>query len=130
MIQVPGEYCVGNGGESLRFRLFPCKKNEQIPKNEYTKWFDYDKIRGTLCLRNYREGDRLGMQTGSKTVKSLWVEHKVPAEARKHRALLADEAQVLWLPGIRSCDNYRVDESTKTVLEVRRNGGRIDGSEC
>lgn len=130
MIQVPGEYCVGNGGESLRFRLFPCKKNAEIPKNEYTKWFDYDKIRGTLFLRTYREGDRIGLKCGRKTVKSLWVEHKVPVEQRNTRVLLTDEEQVLWIPGVRCCDNYRIDAGTKTVLEVQRSGGYEDGSEC
>lgn len=129
-VSIPGEYSVGTAGESLRFCLFSYKKNTEIPKNEYTKWFDYDKIRGTLCLRTYREGDRLGMKEGSKTVKSVWVEHKVPAEQRRCRVLLADEEQVLWIPGVRCCDNYRVDEFTRTVLEVHRNGGKTDGSEC
>ncbi len=130
MVEIPGEYPLETEGESLRFRLFSYKKNTEIPKNEYTKWFDYDKIRGTLSLRTYCEGDRLGMLEGSKTVKSVWVENKVPAEQRKSRLLLADEAQVLWIPGMRCCDNYRIDDGTKTVLEVQRNGGKIDGSEC
>ena len=129
-VEVPGEYPLGDTGEFLRFRLFSCQKKEEIPKNEYTKWFDYDKIRGTLCLRTYYEGDRIGIRDGSKTVKSVWVEHKVPVEQRCRRVLLADEAQVLWIPGVRCCDNYRVDEGTKTVLEVQRNGGEINGSEC
>ena len=129
-VRAPGEYETGTKGESLRFRVFSCEKNAEIPKNEYTKWFDYDKIRGTLCLRTWREGDRMGMQQGSKTVKSIWVEHKVPVEQRTRQILLADEAQVLWIPGVRSCDNYRIDETTKTVLEVQRNGGSEDGSKC
>ena len=129
-VVIPGEYPLGTTGESLRFCLFSYKKNIEIPKNEYTKWFDYDKIRGALCLRTCREGDRLGMREGSKTVKSVWVEHKVPAEQRRHRVVLADEEQVLWIPGVRCCDNYRIDETTKTVLEVQRNGGETDGSEC
>ena len=129
-VKVPGNYPLGTTGEFLRFRIFSYQKNEEIPKNEYTKWFDYDKIRGTLCLRTYCQGDRLGLSVGSKTVKSVWVEHKVPAEERNRRVLLADEEQVLWIPGVRCCDNYRVDAGTTTVLEVLRNGGEIDGSEC
>ena len=123
-VRIPGEYLLGDTGESLCFRVFSCEKNAEIPKNEYTKWFDYDKITGVLCLRTYRDGDRIGIQNGSKTVKSVWLEHKVPAEQRRRRLFLADDAQVLWIPGIRSCDNYRVDENTKTVLEVQRNGGK------
>ena len=128
-VGIPGEYFYGTAGESLYFRLFSYEKNAEIPKNEYTKWFDYDKIRGTVCLRTYREGDRIGLKSGSKTVKSVWVEHKVPVEQRHLRVLLADEEQVLWIPGVRCCDNYRIDGETKTVLEVQRNGGYSDGSE-
>ncbi len=123
-VKVPGDYPLSDTGEFLRFRVFSYQKNKEIPKNEYTKWFDYDKIRGTLCLRTYCTGDRLGLLEGSKTVKSVWVEHKVPAEERGRRLLLADEEQVLWIPGVRCCDNYRIDEETKTVLEVQRNGGK------
>ena len=130
VIRIPGDYFWGTKGEVLRFRLFSCEKNTEIPKNEYTKWFDYDKIRGTLCLRTYREGDRIGLKSGSKTVKSVWVEHKVPVEQRRLQVLLADEEQVLWIPGVRCCDNYRIDGETKTVLEVQRSGGYENGSEC
>ncbi|MDD5899862.1 MAG: tRNA lysidine(34) synthetase TilS [Lachnospiraceae bacterium] len=128
-VQVPGVYPLGHTGETIQVRTFPYKKNEKIPKNEYTKWFDYDKIRGALSLRTYHEGDRLGIQKGRKTLKSIWVEHKVPVEQRRKQVLLADEEQVLWIPGLRCCDNYRIDETTRTVLEVQRNGGNEDGRE-
>lgn len=123
-VEVPGEYVLGESGERISFRTFPYKKNQEIPRNEYTKWFDYGKIKGALRLRPRREGDRLGMLQGSKSVKALFTEQKIAKEERSSRLLLADEAQVLWVPGVRSCDNYRVDESTTTVLEVRVYGGK------
>ena len=128
-VEVPGDYFAEQEGKSLRFRTFPYKKNAEIPKNEYTKWFDYDKIRGTLWLRSYRTGDRLGLLTGTKSVKSFWTEYKIPKEERHKRLLIADDEQVLWIPGIRSCDNYRVEENTKIVLEIQMNGGKENGSE-
>ena len=129
-VEVPGEYFTEREGESLRFRTFPYKKNAEIPKNEYTKWFDYDKIRGTLWLRGYRTGDRIGLLTGSKAVKTLWTECKVPKEERGNRMLVADDEQVIWIPGVRCCDNYRIDESTATVLEIQKSGGKENGSKC
>ncbi len=106
------------------FCCFPYKKNTEIPKNEYTKWFDYGKIKGALRLRTRREGDRIGMKQGSKSVKALFTEKKIAREERGKLLLLADDEQILWVPGLRSCDNYRIDETTKTVLEVRMNGGK------
>jgi len=129
-VPLPGEAKVEWRGETLCFRTIPYKKNAKIPKNEYTKWFDYDKIKGTLCIRTYREGDRIGLLSGSKAVKAVWTEQKVSVQRRRTQLLVADEVQVLWIPGVRCCDNCRVDETTKTVLEIRRNGGNADGSEC
>lgn len=124
LVEVPGEYSVGAAGETMVFCCFPYKKNTEIPKNEYTKWFDYGKIKGALRLRTRREGDRIGMKQGSKSVKALFTEKKIAREERGKLLLLADDEQILWVPGLRSCDNYRIDETTKTVLEVRMNGGK------
>lgn len=125
-VAIPGEYFLGPAGEKIRLRTFSYKKNREIPRNEYTKWFDYDKIKGTLRLRVRREGDRLGMLCGSKQVKALFAEKKIAKSERGKRLLLADEVQVLLVPWVRACDNYRVEETTKTVLEVQLYGGSKD----
>ncbi len=122
-VEVPGEYRISSKGDTLTFRCFSYEKNGEIPKNKYTKWFDYDKIEGALYLRLRKDGDRMGMVQGSKSVKQLYMEHKIEKEERGRSLLLADEAQVLWIPGVRSCDNYRIDDKTKTILEVRLSGG-------
>ncbi len=124
--EVPGDYYLGTEGKRISLRTLSYQKNMEIPKNEYTKWFDYDKIKGALQLRPRRAGDRLGMLAGSKSVKALFAERKLTKEERGNCLLLADEAQVLLVPWVRSCDNYRVEETTKTVLEVRLYGGRTN----
>ena len=35
----------------LIFSDFPREKGVEIPKNQYTKWFDYDKLKDTLSVR-------------------------------------------------------------------------------
>ncbi|MCA5964078.1 hypothetical protein LC724_32220 [Blautia sp. RD014234] len=39
----------------------PCfsRENQQIPEKKYTKWFDYDKIKGNLTVRKRQPGDYL-----------------------------------------------------------------------
>lgn len=122
-VEIPGEYVLRDGTAVLRFRCFPYAENEQIPKNEYTKWFDYGKIKGALRLRTRHDGDVLGMVQGTKSVKSIFNEKKIGTRQRNRMLLLADEEQILWIPGVRACDNYRVDESTVMILEVQMNGG-------
>ena len=40
----------------LQMHTFPCENGDEFPKNQYTKWFDYDKIKGTLSLRHRSRG--------------------------------------------------------------------------
>lgn len=122
-VTVPGNYVLSDGASVLSLRIFPYTENEQIPKNEYTKWFDYGKIKGTLKLRTKRDGDVLKMVQGSKSLKSIFNEKKIGTRQRNRMLLLTDEAQILWIPGVRACDNYRVDASTAMILEVQMNGG-------
>ena len=43
----------------LHMTVFSRQKDQEIPKNQYTKWFDYDKIKVTLSVRTIRTGDYL-----------------------------------------------------------------------
>ena len=125
-VEIPGTYPLGPEEGRLAFCRFLYKKSLEIPKNECTKWFDYAKIKGALRIRSKVPGDRIGMLQGSKSLKTLMTEEKIPKEERTRRRLLADERQVIWVPGVRACDNYRVDESTQEILEVRWIGGKGD----
>ncbi len=101
-------------------------QNEEIPKKIYTKWFDYDKIKGTTRLRTRQEQDYLVIDArGSrKTLKKYFVDEKIPARWRDHVLLLADDTHILWVIGHRISEDVKVTEHTKRILEIRVNGGR------
>jgi len=92
-----------------------------IPKDIYTKWFDYDKISSVATVRNRREGDYLvinsSMQT--KSLKEYLINEKVPKDERDKFLLLADKDHIMWIIGMRISEYYKVTEDTKRVLEVR-----------
>ena len=46
-----------NRDVSVEMKVFPLKKDMEIPKNQYTKWFDYDRIKDTLSVRTRETGD-------------------------------------------------------------------------
>lgn len=96
-------------------------KWDEFPKKNYTKWFDYDKIRGTLVVRTRRNGDyiRVGKTFGKKKLKDFFMDIKMPRDERDTVALLADEEEVLWIIGHRINDRYKVTEGTTKVLEVQ-----------
>ena len=117
-----------NGEKTLNMRVFPCKNWEEFPRNQYTKWFDYDKINGGLTVRTRQPGDYFILPGGGrKTVKSYLIDEKIPREERDRLLLLADGTHILWIVGRRISEYYKVTEHTRMVLEVHADGGKKSG---
>ncbi|MCI9255225.1 MAG: tRNA lysidine(34) synthetase TilS, partial [Lachnospiraceae bacterium] len=106
------------------------EKEQNIPQNRYTKWFDYDKITTSLLLRTRRQGDYMTIDEAmhTKTVKQYMINEKIPKMQRDSMHLLADGSHVLWIPGYRISQKYKVEESTERILEVRLEGGSNGGT--
>lgn len=112
----------------LQMHTFPCENGDEFPKNQYTKWFDYDKIKGTLTVRTRQTGDYITLKDGrKKTVKAYMIDEKIPRELRDRVTLLAEDHHVLWIVGWRISEYYKVTEDTDYVLEVQADGGRENG---
>ena len=123
------------GGETfvfsfLEIKLNSCEKEQNIPENRYTKWFDYDKITTALVLRARRRGDYLTIDTAlhTKSVKQYMIDEKIPKKQRDSMYILADGSHILWVPGYRISEFYKVDESTKRILQVQLRGGYYGGT--
>ena len=124
----PVSYIVG--GREMIFSVQPFGGNTQeIPQNQYTKWFDYDKIKGVLLLKTPEAEDIISLYTDGRGKRVLEVlkEAKVPKEKRERQWVLAEGHQVLWIPGIRGSEAYRVTEDTKRVLIATIRGGNKNG---
>ena len=96
-------------------------KNQDIPKNLYTKWFDYDKIKGNLKVRSRQSGDVIGIKgiNGTKKLKKYFIDCKIPLDERDKIPLLADGNNIIWIIGHRINEQYKITASTKKILEVR-----------
>ena len=106
------------------------QKEQNIPQNRYTKWFDYDKITTSLLLRKRQPGDYLTIDAAmhTKSVKQYMINEKIPKMRRDSMHLLADGSHVLWIPGYRISQKYKVEENTERILEVRLEGGSDGGT--
>ena len=111
--------------QTIKTCVFEKKNEEMIPSNLYTKWFDYDKIEQPLILRNRCKGDYLIINEdgGRKSIKQYMIDEKIPKENRDQILLLADGSHVLWVVGKRISYYYKVQESTKKIIEVKITGG-------
>ncbi len=109
-------------GQRMHFSLISCENAaetaQNIPKNNCTKWFDYDKIATGLCLRTKEPGDYFVIHPdgGRTTLQDYFVDCKIPTEERARAVLLCDGQKVLWAPGYRTSEDARVGENTKRIL--------------
>ena len=106
----------------MQFRILKySKKDAEIPKKLYTKWFDYDRIKNRLYLRTRKPGDYfvLDGQGHRQKLKDYWMNEKVPKQKREQIVLLADGSHILWAVGGRISEYYKVTEQTKRILEVQ-----------
>ena len=112
----------------LHMTVFSRQKDQEIPKNQYTKWFDYDKIKDTLSVRTRRTGDYLILPSGgSKTIARYMIDEKIPKEKREQILLLAEGSHVLWVVGFRISEYYKIEEHTENILQVTCDGGKDYG---
>lgn len=92
-----------------------------LKNNDYIKYFDYDKILNDnlkLILRKRRAGDfikPLGM-SGTKTIKEIFIDEKIPREEREEVMLVCLGSKVIWIIGSRINEDFKVTKDTKQVL--------------
>lgn len=95
-----------------------------FPENQYTKWFDYDKIKKSPVFRTRQKGDYLTIRDGKgklchKKLKDYMMDVKIPPNERDFVMLLAEDSHVIWAVNYRVSEYYKVSENTKRVLQVQ-----------
>ncbi|MFR8536424.1 MAG: hypothetical protein ACLVD1_07980 [Lacrimispora saccharolytica] len=101
------------------FRYFSYKKGTEIPKNQYTKWFDCGRIKGMPVVRNRQSGDYITLADGrTKTVRRFMIDERFPGRSGIP-CCLADGSHILWIVGYRISEYYKVGPDTVRVMEVR-----------
>jgi tRNA(Ile)-lysidine synthase len=91
-----------------------------VPRKQYTKWLDYDRIKANPVLRTRHEGDRLVINAGggTKSLSDYFTDRKVPRMERDKRAVIADGSLILWIVGDRLGGHVKVTGETKRVLRI------------
>ena len=102
----------------LQISAINKKTLQNIPQKKYTKLFDYDKIKGNVIVRKRMQGDFLTIneQNQRKTLKSYFVDKKIPREERSCIWLVAEKSHILWIIGDRISNYYKIDNNTKNIL--------------
>ncbi|QQY79482.1 tRNA(Ile)-lysidine synthase [Keratinibaculum paraultunense] len=123
-LNMEGTTYIDEIGYSFNVKVLPVTDISKIDKNKrFIKYFDYDKIKGDLYVRNRKAGDRFvpyGMK-GTKKIKDYFIDEKIPKDKRDNIPILTDDENILWIVGYRSSELYKITPHTKKVLVVSLN---------
>lgn len=119
-IEVPRNGLVENQYFAVRTEVVRREDLRFERDNRNVEFLDFDKVKGRLILRKWRQGDRirpLGMK-GYKKVSDVFVDYKVPLWKKEMIPVLVDNEEVVWVCGLVISDNYKIDERTKNILRI------------
>ncbi len=119
-VKVPETYLIPEIRKKITFSFLDYEKNMAIPKNSCTKWFDYDKIKNAIFLRTRKPGDfmQINKEGGTKPLKEIFINDKIPKEKRNNIPLLCDGAHVMWITESRISEAYKLSCESKKILVV------------
>ncbi len=96
---LPGENELGDYGTIY---LTVVKKNFEdyinIYKSAIKACFDSDRINGMLYAKSREAGDVITLSSGTRTIKKLFNDKKIPISKRKVLPFICDSRGILWIP--------------------------------
>ncbi|MEO0129479.1 MAG: tRNA lysidine(34) synthetase TilS [candidate division WOR-3 bacterium] len=110
-------------GESVDIGRFVVKgeilkKFDLKKRQDNCEVFDFSQIYPPLVLRNRTEGDIVKIKNGTKKLKKILNEKKVPANERNNVVVLCDRKGILWVIGIYRAYRAFINNKTKDILKV------------
>lgn len=94
-----------------------------IQMEKTSKWqtdIDSQSVKNGLLIRTWQEGDRiqpLGMK-GTKSLKKIWQEHKIPRETRNRLPILCYHNEIVWIPGCCEAEPFKVTAETESMVRI------------
>ena len=121
-LNIPGETQVEKPGLTLLAEIIDPSETDFPADQGNQAFLDFDKTGDDLVIRFFQAGDRLrplGMK-GTKKLKSLFIDEKVPQEIRSSIPILTTgDNDIIWVYGMRVAHIYRVTSDTNKVLFIK-----------
>ena len=108
-----GEYFVSDNDSYI----FSEKKLKQYNTNYFE--LCYNGMVFPLYLRNRSNGDKMILKVGTKKVKDILIDKKIPLSKRDKLFMIADENSVFWIPGIKKSHQDRTCTKKIYIYEVK-----------
>lgn len=123
-----GTTVVAAAGMAFKAALM-APRDAAMPADHWQALFDADQVGRSLVVRNFRPGDRIRPlgAAGSRKVKEVFIEARVPAERRRSFPVVVLGDRVAWLPGLKRGEVGLITPTTRRVLRVTAR--RLDGGD-
>jgi tRNA(Ile)-lysidine synthase len=109
----------GSGTALLGGRELLVKWNPEKSLDLMSECLALASPRFPLTIRARRPGDRIHLTVGTRKLKKLFLEARIPEPERRQVPLLVDGAgSVLWIPGVAEAAPHGDTSETKSVLHI------------
>lgn len=131
-LPLPGEVDLANGWKltSTLVDLTPEERERWLQnRDDLRAAMDPETLPEKLVMRQRKEGDRmrpLGM-SGTIKLSDLFINERVPAQARVFWPVIAQEDEIIWVVGLRMGDDYRLSRSSTRALVLEVEAPPIHG---
>ncbi len=124
-LSVPGQIRFDNRRLSCDFcRLSPEEYESLVGQMKQDRFFvclDLDRITQPLVVRTGTEGESfrpLGSGGHRQKLSDFWINSKVTHEYRRNYPLVADQNEIIWIPGFRPADFCKLSPDTTNGLRL------------
>ncbi|MDB0440431.1 tRNA lysidine(34) synthetase TilS [Clostridioides difficile] len=105
----------------IETQVMSIDRYKSMKLDNSSKGFDFNKVKGGIVIRSRRQGDKIKLAVGSKKVKDLFIDLKIPREERCKIPIITDSEGIICVGDYKISENYKIDESTKEVLKINFN---------
>ncbi|PWU05225.1 MAG: tRNA lysidine(34) synthetase TilS [Terriglobia bacterium] len=126
-VAVPGVTPIPASSAALSLELVeksnPSEKCECVYNGEMV-CVDWERLSGSLNLRNWRPGDQYqpAGSTGEQKIKTLFQEFRIPLWERRHWPVLLDGNSIVWSRRFGPAARFTVGPETRKILTIREIG--------
>ena len=119
-LNIPGETKLPLLRVKIDARVSRKRPGRLRSKGRNVEYFDLERLRLPLIVRNRQEGDHIqpfGM-CGTKKIQDLFVDQKIPRLKRDHIPIVSSGREIVWVPGVKRGGGAAITGSTRKVLRL------------
>ncbi len=123
-LSVPGQVTLSSGWQiySNWIDLESDPAQPIFSSSPWEAWLDAAEVMAPLHLRRPHPGDRfqpLGMGAHTIKLSDFWINEKLPRRLRSAWPLVCSAGRIIWVPGFRLADPFRLTASTRRALYLK-----------